>query len=166
MIKKMNDFILSLIMIVISLFLIFGNVTVGGTTMGQGGALAKPDVWLKGLAFLMLFFSIVLGIKSLSFKRGEDKEKFEFALSSTVILTVVALILYTILLPLIGFFVATSLLSLFLCMLYSIKENKKTIKTMTKSEWIYYSIRSFVFSAVMVVVLYLVFGKLLAIQLP
>lgn len=167
MIKKMNDFVLSLIMIVLSLFLIFGNVTEGGTTMGQGGPLAKPDVWLKLLAALMLVFSVILLIKSISFKRdGQDKEKFSFALNSTVILTIVGLSIYTALLPVIGFFVSTFLLSMFLCLLFSIKENKKSIKTMGKNEWFAYILRSFGFSLVMLLVLYLVFGKLLAIHLP
>lgn len=166
MIKKMNDFVLAVIMLVLGLVLLLGNFTVGGTTMGQGGLLARPDMWLKAIAALMVFFSIVLGIKSLSFKKGEEQEKFTFAINWTVVLTLVALVLYTIFLPIIGFFISTFLLSFFLCTLYAIKEDDKKVKELTRQEWVRYLLRSLIFSAVMVVLLYLIFGKLLAIQLP
>ena len=44
MIRKMNDFVLSLIMIVLSLFLMFGEVTQGGSSLGQGGILSEADL--------------------------------------------------------------------------------------------------------------------------
>ena len=67
MIRKMNDFVLSLIMIVLSLFLMFGEVTQGGSSLGQGGILSEADTYLKFIAFLLLVVSAIMFFRSFDF---------------------------------------------------------------------------------------------------
>lgn len=49
-IKKMNDFVLGILMILLSAFLVFGKITETEVKTGQGGFLVRSDVWLRMMA--------------------------------------------------------------------------------------------------------------------
>ena len=68
-IKKTNDFVLGIIMIIVSLCLFFGKVTTNVPEISQGGYLARADVWLQMIAVLLGAASIILIITSLDFKK-------------------------------------------------------------------------------------------------
>ena len=78
MVRKVNDFVLSLLMIALSLFLIFGNVTVGGSSLSQGGILSQADTYLKFIAAILLVVSVILFFRSLDFRKTGEKEPFTY----------------------------------------------------------------------------------------
>ena len=165
-IKKTNDFVLGIIMIVVSLCLFFGKVTTNVPEISQGGYLARADVWLQMIAVLLGAASIILIITSLDFKKTGKSEKFEFVIDSTILLTVAALIIYAALMPIIGFMITTFVMVLFLTFLYTVREEKRQFSQLEMADWLRLVKKGVITAAVMLIILWLVFGKLLAIQLP
>ncbi len=166
MIKKANDFVLGILTLSISAFLFFGEVTTNLPNSSQGGPLARADIWLQMIAVLLAIVSLVLVVSSLDFRKSAERESFHFILDSTILLTVAALIAYAILLPIIGFFISTFLMVGFLTMLYTIKEEQKTLKDLTKADIKRMVKKSILTAVILLVILWLVFAKFLAIQLP
>ena len=166
MIRKMNDFVLSLIMIVLSLFLMFGEVTQGGSSLGQGGILSEADTYLKFIAFLLLVVSAIMFFRSFDFKRSGEKESFKFSMTILVALVALYLVIYTLVLPIIGFEISTFVLAFLLCFSFGVKEDDIALKDADFKVIGPILLRSLVFSILMVIALYLIFGKLLQIQLP
>lgn len=165
MVRKVNDFVLSLLMIALSLFLIFGNVTVGGSSLSQGGILSQADTYLKFIAAILLVVSVILFFRSLDFRKTGEKEPFKFDLGILAVLTVLFLVIYTIALPIVGFEISTFVLAFLLCFSYSLKEDSISIRSGMKTLGPVI-IRSLLFALVMFIALYLVFVKLLQVQLP
>ena len=165
-IKKANDFILGIFMIAVSAFLFFGKVTSNVPEVSQGGLIARPDVWIQMVAVLLFIVAVILVILSMDITGKAEKEAFHFVLDSTVILTIGALILYAVLLPKAGFAVTTFLMTAFLTALYTLKEEKRSVKSLDKREIIRIGRKSIITGAVLLIILWLVFGRLLAIQLP
>ena len=165
-IRHWNDFILGVLMIFVGLFLLFGNLTNRPVSTGQGGWLARPDIWLRIMAVLMLVISVCLIIRALNLKKTEDVEAFRFHVDSTQIGTVVALILYSLLLPVFGFFITTFCATFYLVLLYSIKEKGLSFKTVPKGNRGKMILKSLIISAISLGIFWLIFGYLLAIQLP
>lgn len=165
-IKHMNDLILGILMIGVSAFLFFGKITEQEVQTAQGGFLARSDIWLRMMAVFLFIVSVTLIIRSINFKKEEITEKFSFYIDSTVIATVAALIVYAITLPLLGFFITTFVMTLYLVLLYSVKEQGLKFTTAPKGTWGKLVLKSLITAAVLLIVFWVIFGKLLAIQLP
>ena len=165
-IKCMNDFVLGIIMTIFGLWLLLGKITEMEVQTGQGGFFARSDIWLRGMAALMIFVSVILIIRSINFKKEEVVEGFKFYLDSTVVATVIALVLYAVALPKLGFIISSLVITFYLVFLYSVKENNWKVTALPKGQAGKLIIKSLVTSVIMLVVLWFVFGKLLAIQLP
>lgn len=165
-IRHMNDLILGILMIGVSAFLFFGKITEQEVQTSQGGFLARSDIWLRMMAVFLFAVSVVLIIRSINFKKEEIAEKFSFYIDSTVIATIIALIVYAIALPLLGFFFTTFVITLYLVLLYSIKEQGLKFTAVPKGAWGKLALKSLITAAVLLIVFWLIFGKLLAIQLP
>ena len=165
-IKHMNDFVLGILMVAFGLFLVFGKITQMEVQTGQGGFFARSDIWLRGMAALLIFVSVVLIIRSINFKKADEVEGFKFYLDSTVVATVIALILYAVALPKLGFIISSLVITFYLVFLYSVKENNWKVTSLPQGQLVKLLVKSVITSVVMLAVLWVVFGKLLAIQLP
>ena len=91
MIKVFNDFLLGVMMMGVSLYLLIGEIATNIPKTSQGGYLSRADVWIKMLAIMLLLVSIILVFKSINFKKGETK-KFEFFLDGAIVSTIIGLI--------------------------------------------------------------------------
>ena len=94
-IRKANDFVLGILMILLSVGLFFGKVTSNVPEVSQGGPISRPDVWLQMIAAILFVISVILVVSSLNFgKKDIKEEKFQFKMGSTAMLTIAALIIY------------------------------------------------------------------------
>ena len=75
-IKKMNDFVLGILMILLSAFLVFGKITETEVKTGQGGFLVRSDVWLRMMGVFLIIVAVILIIRSFGKKEGEEAEGF------------------------------------------------------------------------------------------
>lgn len=166
-IRHMNDFVLSILTCILGLLLLFGKVTEAPVKTGQGGFMARSDIWLRMMAIFMLVVGVALLVRSFIGKEFKQEDaKFHFYLDKTVIATVVALIAYAIALPKLGFFITTFLGTFYLMLLYSIKERAWSFTTVPAGNWGKLLLKCLIGSAIFLVIFWLVFGKLLAVQLP
>jgi len=140
-IKKVNDFVLSILMLIVGLYVVFGPKTVSHIAQnGLGGFFARPDVYMKALAVALIVLSIILIIKSIGFVEfGEKIEGFKFYVNREIIFTTILLIVYTIVLPKIGFFISTFLMVVSLVLIFSYRKiahdkdkNKKLKRLMSQ----------------------------------
>lgn len=167
MIKKENDFVLGILTLIFSGFLFFGKLTKNVPEYSQGGLFARADVWIRMIAVMLAVVAVLLVISSLNFTaKKEEKDPFHFVLDGTMICTAGALICYALLFPVLGFEMTTFLEIIFLTGLYTLKEEGKAIRDINRQEWIRIGKKSVITAAVMLIVLWLIFGKLLAVQLP
>lgn len=166
-IRKANDFVLGILMILLSVGLFFGKVTSNVPEVSQGGPISRPDVWLQMIAAILFVISVILVVSSLNFgKKDIKEEKFQFKMGSTAMLTIAALIIYAALLPIVGFVVVTLVITSFLTALYTLEEEKLSIKKIQKADIIRIGRKSLITGVIMLGILWIVFGKILAIQLP
>ena len=168
MIKKMNDFVLGILVILLSAFLMFGKITETEVKTGQGGFLVRSDVWLRMMGLFLLVVAVILIIRSIGFghRKDEGAEHFHFYIDSTVIAVTLSLVFYALALPVVGFMISTFLICMYLVILFSIKEKAWTFRTTPKEAWGKILLKGVVSAAVLLVVFWFIFGKLLAIQLP
>ena len=176
-IKKMNDFVLGILMILLSAFLVFGKITETEVKTGQGGFLVRSDVWLRMMGVFLVIVAVILIIRSFgknirnhafaaSGADGEEAEGFHFYLDSTVVAVIVSLIVYALALPKVGFMITTFLMCLYLVILFSVKEQSLTFRTVPKALWGKLLVKGVLSAAVMLAVFWFIFGKLLSVQFP
>lgn len=168
MIKKMNDFVLGILVILLSAFLIFGKITETEVKTGQGGFLVRSDVWLRMMGVFLLVVAVILVIRSLNLghRKEEATEPFSFYIDSTVIAVTVSLIAYALALPFVGFMISTFAICMYLVVLFSIKEKAWTFRSTPKEAWGKILLKGILTAVVLLIVFWFIFGKLLAIQLP
>ena len=166
-IRHMNDFVLSILTAILGVWLLFGKITQAPVKTGQGGFFARSDIWLRMMAVFLIVVAVALCVRAFIGKDFKEEDaRFHFYLDSTVVATVIALIVYAIALPKLGFFITTFLGTFYLMLLYSIKEKSWTFTTVPKEEWGKMLLKCLVVSAIFLVIFWVVFGKLLAVQLP
>ena len=168
MIKKVNDFTLGIGIVLLSIFLIFSPKIVGGGVSNNvpGGFWARPDVYIRIIAVIMIIPSIILITKSISFNKDSEKQKFKFDINSTIVISLGLIVLYTIALPIIGFVISSLIMVFCLCALYTIKEQNLTIRDIDKKKLSKILIKSTIYSVISVVALYFIFTIGLSVQLP
>jgi hypothetical protein len=165
-IRHFNDFVLGLLMSCVSLYLILIKVTEKKVPTPQGGFLSRSDIWLKMIAVLLLVVSLILIIRSINFKKEESINKFCFHITSTEVCVIVSLILYALILPKLGFFISTFLITFYLVALFSVKEEGYNFSSVPKKRITNICIKGLITSGILLVVFWFIFGKLLAVQLP
>jgi len=164
LLKSVNDFVIGLALLLAGVYiLVTKNVMDGTADTGAGGIFVRPDVYVRFIGGLMAFFSVILIIKSFNFTRSDTTEGFHFALNKEVLVTVGALVLYALLLPLIHFFVSTFLLILGLTLVYVGKEHTEG-KT-DKKRWKVIAVAG-VYSLLLTMMVYLIFSHVLKVALP
>lgn len=166
-IKHVNDFILAITMIVLSLFLLFyPGITTAIPKLAQGGFFTRADTYIRMLAMILLIAATVLLIRSLTALSADGKGKFYFLLDRTISLTVAALVIYTLLLPKAGFFVTSFVMIIFLNLLYCFQEKNRKLKEYSCQELCVMALSAAVYALILMLVLWLVFTKLLGVRLP
>ena len=166
-IKHMNDFVLSILTMILGIWLLFGKITEAPVNTGQGGFIARSDIWLRMVAVLIILVSVAIMVRSIVGKNFKAEDgKLHFYLDGTIIATVIGLIVYAILLPLLGFFITTYIGTFYLMLLYSVKEKSWTFRTVPKEQWAKILIKCAAASGIFLLIFWLIFGKLLAVQLP
>ena len=167
-IKQKNDFVLALMVYALSAFLGFANITESEVTTGQGGLLARTDVWLRMIAVFMAIVATILVVRSLGLlgKVVAEKSKFTFYLDGTIVGIMTSLILYALALDYVGFFVSTFSITFYLVLLFSVREQSFTFRTFPKKDWPRLLLKGVLTAVALLVMFWLIFGKLLAVQLP
>jgi hypothetical protein len=164
-IKSMNDFIIGIALMALGAWLIFSkNITEGRILKSQNQGILQADTYLKLIGGLIFFLAFLIVIRSFNFKKGAETKAFEFHISKESLLTFVALILFIVLLKPLGFAITTFLVTYFIVCLYMLREIKD--KGLGRREKIKKFVFAGVFSAVLVVVVYLIFSKVLLVILP
>lgn len=162
-IQKVNDFVLGLLMIGLSAFLVFGKLTEAEVKTGQGGFLARSDIWLRMIGVFLFIVSVLLIIRAC---RGKEKEPFHFHMDTAAASVMAMLILYAIIMPYLGFMITTFISAFYLVVLFSIKEKSYTFKTFPKSDYPKMLRNSAITAAVMLLAFWFIFAELLSVKLP
>ena len=165
-IKSINDFLVVIFMAALGVFLCVSDKVVEGnlTNLHAGGILVRADMYIRLIGGILILLAVLLFIKNLNFNKSVETEGFKFNTSVQSLLTIVSLIIYTLFLHRIGFAIDTFLLSFFLVFMYMKKENKDV--AMTRPVLVRMLIMTCVFSLLLVIVVYVIFGKLLYVSLP
>jgi hypothetical protein len=163
----MNDFIGGVLLMALGLYLcVDKNIIQGRVTTGNGGVMVRPDMYLRMLGGLLAFLALLMVIRSINFKKVAEVVGFKFIITMENGLTVVALVLYTIALPMIGFAISTFVLTVFLVLLYMRKEFKIRFREIGSKELRKRLVTTFVFATILDVFVYIIFAKVLHVTLP
>jgi hypothetical protein len=161
----MNDFISGLLLLGFGIFLMTSDAIVEGeAATNVSSYLVGADTYLRLLGLLVAFFSAVLIVRSINYKKVKETEAFGFVIKLESLLTVIALIVYIVFLPVIGFGITTFFLSLFLTCLYMRKENKG--QQFTRRMILKKFLIALIFSLILVIAVYCIFTKVLQASLP
>ncbi|MGH4039098.1 MAG: tripartite tricarboxylate transporter TctB family protein [Sphaerochaeta sp.] len=165
-IKKRNDFVLGILMLLIGLYVMFAKNTVSHISKnGLGGFWARPDVYMKGLAGGIVLLSVILLIQSIGFVKNKNEVKpFKFYINIEILISTVLLFIYTLVLSKVGFFICTFLLVIALVNLFSYK--RLLTAENPKKERNKLFILSIIYSLILVIVMYYVFTYAFGISLP
>jgi hypothetical protein len=161
----MNDFIIGIVLIAVSVWLLVSkNITEGRIIENEGGIFVRADMYIRMLGGLMFFLAFLIVIRSINFKKAAETKGFSFTITTESFLTILALVLFIILLKPVGFGITTFLFTFFEVCLYMRKENLG--KGLSRRVLIKKTIFAGIFSLILVVLVYLVFVKVLLVILP
>jgi hypothetical protein len=168
LLKTPNDFVIGLALFALGVFVLFTDKVVQGKVVtGNGGYLVRPDVYVRMMGGCLAFFAVILVLKSINWKRATETKPFKFVISREIVLTIVALIAYVALLPIIHFFAATFLLCFLLTIMYFKKEISATeTECPAKKIVIRRLIVAAVYAAILTFAVYLLFAHVLTVALP
>ena len=103
-VKNTNDFVIGIALLALGIYILLTKKIVFGNVMQtSGGPLVHPEVYVRLLGGILTFLAAILVLKSLNWRRSAELTPFRFLITPHIFLTVVALVLYTFLLPRIGF---------------------------------------------------------------
>lgn len=169
-IKNQNNFVLSIAMILLGLFLALDDSIAGKSVSNLGGFWAQPDTYIKMLGCGLIVFSTLLLITSLNFSHSEHIEKIHFTVTAEAIITAIALVAYCYLMPVISFFPATLLLIFGLNRLYlhkeSTAEDNREAAAQSKKAQVKSLFVSALYSVCITTAMWLIFTKFLKAVLP
>ena len=168
-IRNTNDFIIGMVLLALGIFVLsFKNIVHGFIPAHlPGGYLTRPDVYVRLIGAFLSFLAAILVIRSINFQRTTDTKGFHFVVSKEVVFTIVSMIIYTVLLTRIGFFASTFLFAFFLTCVYLRKEKIGIGKPLlTRKEIIRDLITIFVYSTLLIIVVYIIFTRALYVALP
>jgi hypothetical protein len=165
-IKSMNDFVASLLVTGLGIFVLVSDNIIQGKVINppNGGIFVRADVYLRLLGGIIAFLGLLILLKSLNFSKSGETRGFHLIVSLAGILTIAALIVYVLVLTSVGFFIATFSLSVFLVCLY-MHEEQGGVKP-SRKELLKKLAAATIFSGILVVVVYLLFSKVLYVSLP
>lgn len=164
-IRSTNDLLLAVLMGAVSIFLLTSDNVITGVENGLGGAWAQASTYIHLLAGILLALSVLQLIYAINFKGDGEHQKLHIPISKEIVITAVTLVLYALLLPVLTFFPCTLALNIILCGTFAMKENQGDPELngkLPKKQIIHIII----YSAVLTVVLWVVFTQLLKCVLP
>ena len=154
-------------MLVLGLYIIFNKgIIKNNVALNTGGIFARADVYIRMIAGLIAFLAFLLILKSINFSKSKEVKGFIFVMNKEIALTALSLVVYTFVLPRIGFTISTSVLMFFLVFMLSVRELTGGERKLTRKELHKLLLISVIYTIVLVVVVYLVFSKLLGVSLP
>ena len=164
-IKSMNDFICGLLLLVGGLWLMLSkNITEGRILRAHDQGFIRPDSYIRIIGGLIVFLAVIIVVRSINFKKESETSAFRFRVSKESFLSFVALGLYILFLPRVGFGITTFVFAFFTVTLYMLKETQD--KGLNRRQKIYRIIFSAVFSIALILLIYLIFTKILLVVLP
>ena len=169
LVRNTNDFIIGIALFILGVYVLFTDDIVLGTIPPgiEVSPLIQPDVYVRLIGGFLAFFAAILVNKSINYSRITDTKGFRFVISLEAVLTMAALIIYTILLTIIGFFISTFILIFFLTCMYLRREKAgKDKPPLTRKEISRDLIIALVYSALLVLAVYLIFTRFLYVALP
>ena len=168
LLKNTNDFIIGMVLLILGIYVVFSkDIIHGNIPIHTGGILIRPDVYVRIIGGFLAFFALIITIKAINFFGTSDTKGFRFVLTREVVLTIAALIIYTVLLSLIGFFISTFLLIFFLACMYLRREKTGPDRPpLTRKEIIRDLIIIFVYTTLLVLFVYFIFTRVLYVALP
>lgn len=165
--KKVDkkDVILGIIMIALSLYIFWGsNVIVGKSILKENITVGRADFYIKFLATALLVISFVIILKALGLFSSSNDRTNSNPMNKTAKLSFIALIIYTVILKPIGFFISSFVLVTFLSLIIRLEETK--INSQKMKDFVKPIIISCTFSLVSVLSIMYVFTKWLKVILP
>ena len=164
-VKNMNDLIGGMLFMGAGAWLMFSdNIIEGRIPVIQAHGIIRADTYIRMLGGLILFLAFLMIVRSINFKKEATTKAFEFHISKESILTFAGLVLFVAFLRPLGFVKVTFLFSFFIGCVYMLKETKN--EGIHRREKIKKIISIGVFSLILVLTVYLVFGRVLLVQLP
>jgi hypothetical protein len=164
-IKSMNDFIIGIALMAASVWLLVSkNITEGRIIDTAGGIFVRADIYIRILGGLMFFLALLMVIRAINFKKAAETKGFSFTITKESFLTIIALVVFIIILKPIGFAVTTFLFTFFEVCLYMRRENKG--KGLDRRGWIKKTAFAAVFSLILITIVYFLFAKALLVTLP
>lgn len=161
-IRKVNDFILSIFTFSLGAFLLFSEKVTHGVMLFVGlPFLAEPRTFIQGIGVFLMVFSLLLFVRSISFKGERDPNAFSIKRETAI--TLFALLLFVPLYKIIGFPITAFLFTFCLSAVYGLCEEKQRDENERSSKKKFYFIR-LIYSVVVVTVLVLVFTKILNVK--
>ena len=167
-VKNTNDFVIGIALLALGIYILLTKKIVFGNVMQtSGGPLVHPEVYVRLLGGILTFLAAILVLKSLNWRRSAELTPFRFLITPHIFLTVVALVLYTFLLPRIGFAVSTFSLNFFLTCLFLHRERTGEGKaTLERKSIIRSLIHITIFSIILLIIIYILFTRVLYVDLP
>lgn len=167
LIKSMNNLVLGVLSVALGIYLLTSDHIVSNDiATGAGGRFAQAGTYVDLLAMVLIGLAVILIVKSFNFTRSEETTGFIFHWNKEILITAVALVVYTFLLPRLGFTFTTFPLLFLLVAVFAAKEVTKGERKLTRQERRKILLLASVFSVAMLVVVFLVFTVLLKTTLP
>lgn len=167
LIKSMNNLVLGVFSIALGIYLLTSKkIVANDIATGAGGRFAQAGTYVHLLAMILIGLAAILIIKSFNFKKSDDTTGFVFLWNKEIVITALSLIVYTYLLPRIGFTFSTFPLLFILVFVFSTKETTKGERKLTRQEVKKLLLLALLFSLAMLLVIYLVFSVLLKVTMP
>lgn len=157
-----RDLCSSIVLAAIGLYITFGKNVVTGKTFGADSypMAARADVYLKALGLALMLLSLALLVRSLRANKAATKKDIPMVAK----IGAVSLVVYTLILKPLGFFISSVLLIAVWTFMFRLKEyhiDLKDKKAVLKTLGI-----AFIFAIIVVTVLQLAFTELLGVRLP
>ncbi len=165
-IRSTNDLLLSILMGAVAIFLLLSKGIITGVENGLGGIWAQASTYIHLLAGILLALSVLQLLYAINFKREEDQHtKLSIPITREIVVTAVSLVAYALLLPILTFFPCTLALNIVLCGTFAMKENQgdPELKGKLPKKQL---IGVLIYSAVLTVVLWVLFTQILKCVLP
>jgi len=163
----MNDFVLGCLMLPLGLYVSLSKgIIKNNVVINTGGPFARADVYIRMLSAMIAFLALLLIVKSINFTKSKEVKGFKFVMNKEIALTALSLVVYTFVLPRIGFTISTSVLMYFLVFMLSVRELTGGERKLTRKELHKLLLISAIYTVVLVIAVYLVFSKLLGVSLP
>jgi hypothetical protein len=164
-IKDMNGFFGGIVLMAGGAWLMLSNnITEGRILRAQAQGIVRPDTYIRMLGCLVLFLAFLMAVRSINFKKEAETKALGFQISRESLVTFIGLVLFLVLLKPLGFAVVTFLFCFTVSCVYMLKETKGI--GLGRKDTAKRIIVLGIFSLIMVLAVYLIFGKVLLVQLP